>query len=339
MESTKLTISKDLYFKLLEDKMNYSFKSDNDFLTTIIINTYEYQNKIKKIELIKKALLTSSNKLANNDLSQMILKHSNDTNFDKQLTEIAILLSSAIHNTSTLTSDQRKIVYIRDNAKTNGRLEIIYNETATLRAATLFENLLVDYINYPLYVREQIICIDNYTKLKEIKKTGISCKITTDKKEYHFDIFDIVKGKEEYHYYVIGIVKRNNKREIKCFKLSTISKVFKSNSINDITQDEIFDIENRLIKGAEWIGSIYVDNCLVRFDEKGLERYKQLYKDRPKMDDTDDKYVKSFSCSEMQLFNYLRQFGCHAIILNNEKLKKGLKTHYSEAAKAYEIKQ
>ena len=60
---------------------------------------------------------------------------------------------------------------------------------------------------------------------------------------------------------------------------------------------------------------------------------------RPKMDDTDDKYVKSFSCSEMQLFNYLRQFGCHAIVLNNEKLKKGLKTHYSEAAIAYEIKQ
>lgn len=334
MENTKLTISKDLYLKLIDDKFNYSFKSQNDYFTTVIINTYKYQNKIKKIETIKKVLLNSSNKLSQNGLSQKLIESQNDLYFDKQLTEIAVLLSSALNNTTSLASDEKKIVYVRDTAKTNGMLETIYEEALSLRAATLFETLLIDYINYPLYVREQIICIDNYTKLKEIKRTGLSCKITTEKKDYNFDIYDIVKGKEEYHYYVIGIV-YDTKRELKCFKLSTISKIFKYTKPNNINEQEIKDIKARIEKGPEWIGGKFVENCLIKFDDKGLKRYNQLYKDRPKMHDTDDKYIKSFSCSEVQLFNYLRQFGCHAIPINNPKLKKGLKTHYTEAYKAY----
>ena len=334
MENTKLTISKDLYLKLIDDKLNYSFKSQNDYFTTVIINTYKYQNKIKKIKTIKKVLLNSSNKLSQNGLSQKLIESQNDLDFDKQLTEIAVLISSALNNTTSLASDEKKIIYVRDTAKTNGMLETIYEEALSLRAATLFETLLIDYINYPLYIREQIICIDNFTKLKEIKKSGLSCKITTEKKDYNFDIYDIVKGKEEYHYYVIGIV-YGTKRELKCFKLSTISKIFKSTKTNNINEQEIKDIKERIEKGPEWIGGRFVENCLIQFDDKGLDRYNQLYKDRPKMHDTDDKYIKSFSCSETQLFNYLRQFGCHAIPINNPQLKKGLKTHYTEAYEAY----
>ena len=96
ISDTKVSVTLDFYNKLIDDMENFGFKnleesiSESEFFRKVILKTYEYQNKIKKIERIK-SILTES-KITDNIILDEIKKHKNDKNFSKQLTDIAILL-------------------------------------------------------------------------------------------------------------------------------------------------------------------------------------------------------------------------------------------------------
>lgn len=329
---TKLTLNKSLYDKLTEDRELFEYKSENDFFRTILINTYYYDNQINKIESIKKKLIDSTNYYKNNDIIQSIIQHMSDEDFNKQLTELAILLSSKENIASTLVNE-KKCVYIRDNKKQE--LEKIYKETSTMKAAPLYTELLSTYISYPLYIREKIIYKDIFEELMQIKEKKEACVIKTTKSEFEFDLYDIVIGKEEFHYYIVGYEKTKG-RKTRCFKLSTVKKVFRSLKTFSISTEEIVQIKEKLSKGPEWINGEFVEDCRVEFDENGLRKYKELLQGRPKGKFINDsKTIMSFSCNRTQLFNYLKLFGSHAVVLNNKSLIKSLNTHYSKAKDTY----
>ena len=338
----KITISTNLYNRLISDKNDSDFKSENDFFSTIILNTYDYQSKTKRIQTIKNALYNPISALNDNAIIKAIHSVENDTTFEKQFNEVARTINSALYNSKKFNDDSNRTIYIRDTKKTKGMLNgIAMNELYAMHSSTFFRNILEDYINYPLYIRQRIICNDIYNKIDEIKTRKMKCFLVSKKgNKYSLDLYDIGIDKEEFNYYVYGITtyesKGIQKREIRCFKLSTISLLIETDIPIEITDEEKNQIKDRLKYDVTWIGGEHIKDCKVEFDEEGNRLYKILYKDRPiGIRDLENPNVYIFSCNKTQLSNYLKLFGGHAVVLNNNELKNELKKFYEDANNKY----
>ena len=69
----KITISENLYTRLLKDKEDFGYiDSNNDFYCDVIINTYNFDNQYKQMEKIINLLSGKTNELGNNEIIEKL---------------------------------------------------------------------------------------------------------------------------------------------------------------------------------------------------------------------------------------------------------------------------
>lgn len=336
---TKVLVTSDFYKKLIDDMENFGFKTLEDsnsqasFFRDVIIKTYEYQNKINKIEKIKSIL--ADNKNSKNIILNEINKHKNDENFNKCLTDIAILLSKTLFSEDRIPEQEKREIHIKSTKSTYYDLLDILNDKKQLKDAEIFKGILYDYMNYPLYTREKILFGNFYNEIKTNIKNNITSIITTNKgKEFEIEVYDIISGKSEFHYYVTGFFHEKSHRTF-CIKLCNIKSVRRGESYQ-LTNNDITEAKNKLIEGAEWFGNDVI-KTVVKLTDKGVIKYNSYYVNRPSYVDFDETTKEmTFMCSEEQIKNYFLQFGRHALIINNPDLKEIFYKHHKNAYDAYE---
>lgn len=352
----KVSITQAFYNKLITDMETFSYKKENgeykqnDFFTTVIINTYKYRsiNEQSIATTIKNILLDKDNKLANNEIINSIKENKDNPYFNNNVTDLVTLLSNKEFNVEIPSQHNCKNIFIRSTLKNDALLQEVINSSIDLPSASIFRNLLYEYMSYPMYVREKILFLDNYLKLMFLKENNLTCLLESKKtylnrktnKKYHnyfeFKLFDVVGGKEEYHYYVVGIGKNTNNKydeSIMSFKLSSINKVIANKityALNNYQQNEIKD---KLTKGPEWISGIH-EEIKVEFSEYGITLFEALYKDRP-IPSKKEENIYYFNCSENSIINYLKPFGRHANVIYPLKCKEKLLDFYKKAYDKY----
>lgn len=338
ISDTKVSVTLDFYNKLIDDMENFGFKnveessSEANFFREVIIKTHEYQNKINKIERIK-SILTDT-KISNNEILDTIKAHKDDANFNKCLTDIAILLSKTLYSEDRIPEQEKKDIHIKSTKSTYYDLEDILKEKKQLTNADIFKSILYDYMNYPLYIREMILFGILHNEIMTNKKNNITSIITTNKgNEFEIEVYDIIAGKSEFHYYVTGFF-HNETHKTFCLKLCNVKSVRRGESYQ-LSEKDKNEAKSKLQEGAEWFGN-EINKIVVRLTDKGIKDYNSYYLNRPKYINFDKaKKEMTFLCSEQQIFNYFISFGRHAMILNNPELKNIFYKHHKNAYEAY----
>lgn len=338
ISDTKVSVTIDFYNKLIDDMENFGYRSleesssESSFFRDVILKTYEYQNKINKIEKIK-SILTDS-RISNNIILDEINKRKTEENFNKCLTDIAILLSKTLYSEDRIPEQEKKDIHIKSTKNTYYDLEDILKEKKTLHDSDIFKAILYDYMNYPLYTREMILFGKLYNEIKENKKNCITSVITTNNgNEFEIEVYDIIAGKSEFHYYVTGFLHEKSHKPF-CLKLCNIKSIRRGESYQ-LSDEDKTEAKSKLKEGAEWFGFIQ-NKTIIRLSDEGLKKYNSHYLNRPKYTSFDkEKKEMTFLCSDQQIFNYFITFGRHAIIINNNKLKNWFLNHHKNAYDEY----
>ena len=338
VSDTKVSVTLDFYNKLIDDMENFGYRSledscsESSFFRDVIIKTYEYQNKINKIEKIKSIL--TDNRISNNIILDEINKRKNEENFNKCLTDIAILLSKTLYSEDRIPEQEKKDIHIKSTKATYYELADILNEKKTLHDSDIFKAILYDYMNYPLYTREMILFGKLYSEIKDNKKNNITSIITTNNgNEFEIEVYDIIAGKSEFHYYITGFLHEKTHKTF-CIKLCNIKSVRRGETYQ-LSDNDKNKAKIKLKDGAEWFGFIQ-NKIIIRLSDEGLRKYNSYYLNRPKFSSFDkEKKEMTFLCSTQQIFNYFISFGRHAIIINNDKLKNWFYNHHKNAYDEY----
>lgn len=347
----KITISDNLYNKILNDKEDFGYiGSNNDFYCDIILNTYDYDNPYKQMEKIINLLSGRTKECSNNEIIETIKELKDEYQYKDWMTQIAISIIKLSERSYPLIGD-RKEIFIRETEKTNGNLEKILNEFAASSASEIYKNILLKYISYPAYIREQIIHQKNYKELNECIKKKIKCKIVTVKgNTFIVEPYKMLPGKDEGHNYLTCYSTSDSgkyNRSIQSYKLSTIANVYKIFEPCTLSEDELSLISTRLNNnGPAYISSELID-YEIEFDHHAQSLFNSIEKDRPKRiaikpgkieyyNDKPQQYlIYTLRCTEFQILNYLKQFSYHVKILNNDSLKKKLMEYYEKAYKQF----
>ena len=351
----KVIISESFYNKLINDIETFGFKNSNneyklnEFYNTVIINTHRYRNENQNqiINKIKDILLNNDNSLINNVIVDNIKDLKNDPYFNQSVIDLAINISNNMYNNETIENNKKNI-FVRGTKHTDDLLEEIANSALDTPVATVFRNILYEYMSYPMYIRERILFYDIYLKLKDLKDKNMKCIIEskqvyknyntneTYRNSFEMSIYDIKQGKEEYHTYLIGIGKNTNNKyneDIMSMKLSNINKVISLNRTYSFSKEDKENIQKRLFKGPEWVNG-NESKIVIEFTEYGLDLLKNLYKDRPTPESKDGN-VFTYIYNEKAMLNYLKQFGRHAKVIEPSTLKDKLKDFYTKAYNEY----
>jgi len=334
----KVTITLDFYTRLIDDMKNFGYRtldtdgSETNFFREVILKTHQYQNKINKIERIKN--IFSENKISNNEILDAINSFKGSPNYNKCLTDIAVLLSKTLYSEDRIPEQEKKEIHIKSTKNSVYELEDILNEKNQLSNSDVFKGLLYDYMNYPLYTREMILFGDFYNEIKTNIKHNFTSIITTNKeKVFEIEVFDIKPGKSEFHYYVTGFYHDEKQRPF-CLKLCNIKSIRRGDTYL-LSNDKKAEANEKLKEGAEWFGNDVVET-IVRLTDKGVSDYNSYYINRPSYVDFNKETKKmKFLCSEQQIKTYFLQFGRHALIINNPDLKEIFYKHHKNAYDAY----
>ena len=354
MTSFKITATESLFARLLNDKELFQLNmSQNDFLTQVVIKTYDYQDSLSELKDVCDILSGKTNKLADNPIIEAI-KNLNDgkTSFKRSLNDIGIEILKLRDNIPSEVG--KKDIFLREKSKTEGALTQIVNETDSRSAADTFRSLLYKYMAYPSYIRERILFMDIYDTLSTCIKKKYKCKIvTTNNKTFLVDPYKLIPGLDEFHYYITGFAKnvdQNYDRQIMAFKLSMVKAVYKMKDTLELSIDEVKEIVDKVkASGPAFLSGEYKE-YKVEFDPFGQKLFNSLYVDRPKCihmvtSDTfineygpQTKKIYTFYSSEFQIYNYLKDFGYHAMVLDDEILREKLLKYFERAYNQYSIK-
>ena len=129
MTSFKITATESLFARLLNDKELFQLNmSQNDFLTQVVIKTYDYQDSLSELKDVCDILSGKTNKLVDNPIIEAI-KNLNDgkTSFKRSLNDIGIEILKLRDNIPAEVG--KKDIFLRETSKTEGALTQIVNET------------------------------------------------------------------------------------------------------------------------------------------------------------------------------------------------------------------
>ena len=343
----KITISENLYTRLLKDKEDFGYTdSNNDFYCDVIINTYNFDNHYKQMDKIINLLSGKTNELGNNEIIETIKSLKDDYMYKDWMNQIAMSILGLTTYSYPLVGD-RKEIFIRETERTNGKLEKILTEFAASSAADIFKNIIGKYISYPAYIREQIIYHNNYQEINECIKKKIKCKIITNKGNcFIIEPYKLLPGKDEAHNYITCYsIDEDGKfqRSIQSYKLSTITKACKLFETYYFSEEESNTISKRLKENGPAYISSELREYKIELDQRGQNLFNSIEKDRPTKIKTElgriDYYnekaqqylIYTLHCTEFQILNYLKQFSYHVTILNDDILKRKLFEYYEKA--------
>lgn len=118
------------------------------------------------MEKITNLLSGRTKECTNNEIVEAINKTKDDYQYKDWMNQISISIIKISEASYPLVGD-RKEIFICETERTNGNLEKILNEFAASSDSEIYKSILVKYISYPAYIREQIIHQKNFKELSD----------------------------------------------------------------------------------------------------------------------------------------------------------------------------
>ena len=327
-ETIKINVPESLERSLVYDMTNFEvFKKDgehlnfNSFMSSLIAGYYEkYRERQNSQEERIRSLL-----------SRYITNQ-------QQLSQAAseIISSEALPVSSRQKAPNNKALKFRPTRETDGIILEIeeQRQSANESLSGFFRMMLFSYIQNPVYERERIIYYRNAAIIADACERGKEILFTTrDNPAFLHRVipYGLRHGPDELFNYLLCQETHKNAgtNAAMSYRLCRI--------VNPriATPGAQIDYKTRLyLEKMEKYGPQYLINkdmaSCIRFSRSGRVSFQKLYQGRPTVDrkdepDADGSIKYYFSCSQDQLFFYLRRFNPgEAIVLSPEDLKRRL---------------
>ncbi len=311
----KVNLTKSSYDKLLEDIRLFKIsKSDktinkNKFINLLFKNFYLiYENNIDKT-------INNINLLVNDDeLSK----------------EIALKLQNEISDSKNNYFD-KSLTFIL-NEENSPIFEYIEGNLLYISASAYFRNMILEYLSYPQYKREEIIYKDRVDKINEAIENKRIIQFKVNDSKVVFKPYKLGTSKEEVYSYLIG---KNMTDGILSYNISKIKDIIIKRDMYEFSDDEISILEENIKNGIQFpYSSPY--KVKIRLTPKGVETFERRYVNRPiPVSIENNEYT--FSCSYFQLKSYFMAFGKDAYIFG-KRLREEISKEYSDAIGMYNKK-
>lgn len=308
----KVNLNESVYNKLIEDiklfKISKSDKSinKNKFLNLLIRNFYsDFEKNLDKS-----------------------IKNINDVIDDiEKSKEIAFRLKNNISDSKN-NYYNKSITFIPDE---DNRLifKDIHSNQNYISDSAYVRNMIIEYLTYPQYKREEIIYNDSVEKILSSIKNKNVIYFTINDENIIFKPYKLGTSKEEVYSYLIG--KKDN-GEIKSYNIYKIKEIIIKKDRFEFSEEETKLFDEIIKNGIQFAyQSPYKVNIVLT--SRGIKLFEKRYVNRPIPISIDgNKY--SFSCSYDQLKSYFLAFGREAYI-KGKRLRDDINEEYLKAIEMY----
>lgn len=343
MSDSDFYIHLDDFKKLEKDGQLFElFKDDglsinlNDLLNKVIAGYYDVfvEEKNRSIKIIREKLDAVS-----------------DTAKDKSLLSQEIYAALMTQNNIHHSGGNNKRIYFKPNKDNTTRMGKIRQDAGERNSFSEYMRTIIkSYLDKPITIREQIVFNENYKKIIDACRKGISISFYTiwDSKNLHIVLpYKIVTGQEEMLNYLLcsEINQNNGKAEAKAYRLNRIEQVNNDGSMAQTIDGEIKSYLDKMIQyGAAYAINDDIETC-VRLTDSGVKNYQRIYWGRPqRLQDKDEKKdgytYYYFNCSETQLFLYFKRFkGADAQVVYPSELKERIIEFHERSFEAYKANE
>lgn len=315
-------------FEVMKDR---HIPNMNLFLTKLIIGYYEEYTSDKRNKLNSIIEVLNAAKIPQKDNNE--LAHS--------------ILNAALSQKSIKKKGEKSVpISLKPTEASVFVLQTIKSElSASDSISEYIRNMILNYIQKPMYVREQIVFKENYEKIQSACENHhiIEFQYSWNKKEPHRVIpYSIAVGSEGMFNYLICVEKyKSYPLQVRSYRLNRIAKVISKEKASPITDDVI-----RLCKKTKNTSPQYAinqdDEICVRLTDYGEVLYSRIYYGRPKykrIENREDGHYYFFECSSEQVFHYFRRFeNGTAIIISPEPLKHAMISFHLENLLSYKMR-
>ncbi len=325
-EKYKIYLSEDTKTRLVNDAEIFEFlKKDgavnlNAFLKTLIVNFFEQyrhdsEDLLQNIMLDLNSIATISASKAEDFANKIVNTYIKNRQVQNK---------STFALTLTVSGPSYDIINIIEN-----------NMLKNSSLSQYLKDMFGAYLSIPRSERESIIFRDTYADIERaIKEQKIlSFKATTsgERTTYFVEPYIIAQSKEEQCNYLLCIDKKSNKP--RTFRISRLRNVFVSS--DNYIKDKA--IQDELMEKAKRSPHSLSDNihAVVRLTDIGVRAYKGITKNRPTVTSINgDLY--SFDWPEKLLEEYFKRFGCNALVIEPDSLRKSMRDFYYSGLRIYD---
>lgn len=198
--------------------------------------------------------------------------------------------------------------------------------------AEYWRNIFFTYINNLRYKREEILFENKFKDIREAIKTEKKIKIKYHKYIRLVNPYFIKVSDSENRSYLFCYCEKNN--DYRNYRISEIEEIWVTNEKNEIRDKKYID---DVRKNFDPFLS-YKNRVKVKFTEKGIELYKKVLANRPRLIEEKDG-IYTFECDNKLAMIYFAQFYSEVKILEPEELKTILKKELKKTIEIYEDKE
>ena len=195
-----------------------------------------------------------------------------------------------------------------------------------------WRNIFFTYINNLRYKREEILFENKFKDIREAIKTEKKIKIKYHKYIRLVNRYFIKVSDSENRSYLFCYCEKNN--DYRNYRISEIEEIWLTNEKNEIRDKKYID---DVRKNFDPFLS-YKNRVKVKFTEKGIELYKKVLANRPRLIEEKDG-IYTFECDNKLAMIYFAQFYSKVKILEPEELKTILKKELKKTIEIYEDKE
>lgn len=207
--------------------------------------------------------------------------------------------------------------------------EILYNYLDNSSISSYFRNLFDYYASLDQDSREKIIFKNQFEKIQQAIKNGLTIKMDFSLNMDSFHVYKIVQTKEKLFNYVLGVIKSpSGKRKTVSIHLYKFLNVIILNKNSDFSNNEIKMLDNMIEVGPQYIAGEFLD-AKIKLTNLGKRKFRTIFLNRPKTYKIEDSYYY-FKASRTQLFQYFSRFGKDAYVIYPEILKQDLIKYYKD---------
>ena len=198
--------------------------------------------------------------------------------------------------------------------------------------AEYWRNIFFTYINNLRYKREEILFENKFKDIREGIKAEKKIKIKYHKYIRLVNPYFIKVSDSENRSYLFCYCEKNN--DYRNYRISEIEEIWLTNEKNEIRDKKYID---DVRKNFDPFLS-YKNRVKVKFTEKGIELYKKVLANRPRLIEEKDG-IYTFECDNKLAMIYFAQFYSEVKILEPEELKTILKKELKKTIEIYEDKE
>ena len=198
--------------------------------------------------------------------------------------------------------------------------------------AEYWRNIFFTYINNLRYKREEILFENKFKDIREGIKIEKKIKIKYHKYIRLVNPYFIKVSDSENRSYLFCYCEKNN--DYRNYRISEIEEIWVTNEKNEIRDKKYID---DVRKNFDPFLS-YKNRVKVKFTEKGIELYKKVLANRPRLIEEKDG-IYTFECDNKLAMIYFAQFYSEVKILEPEELKTILKKELKKTIEIYEDKE